>query len=1692
MFFRCWKYAGFLGLALALPALLPQTGAAASLPVTLGGHLPAAAARLAPAGFLPATNQLHLAFALPSRDPAGLQALLQALYDPASAQFHRFMTPAEFATRFGASEADYARVKAFARRQGLRITAEHSNRLVLDVAGSVEAIEKGFQLSLRRYAHPLEAREFFAPDREPQLEAEVGHLIRHISGLDNFSLARTHFQKTPPDVTPAAGAAVITNGTGISGSFMGRDFRNAYVPGSSFTGQGQAVGLVQFSGYSAADINYYTATAGISSVTLHDVLFGGATGATGQYGEEEVCLDIEMVASMAPQATIVVYEGPNDNSHWVSLLSQIANDNLAKQISCSWFNPGGTADASAEVVFQQMAVQGQTFFAASGDKGAYAGQIPFPDESPTITIVGGTVLTMTNGAYYTEKGWSGSGGGSSTYYPIPSWQQPVDMSLNHGSSTMRNIPDVSMPARNVYVRAGGADTITGGTSCAAPLWGGYMALVNQYADSVGAPPVGFLNPALYALALGSRYAAALHDVTTGSNTTSNDPSFYSAVPGYDLCTGWGSPNGEGLIHYLVSPFGITPTTPTVFAGPVGGPFGAGQFQVLNRATNAVYWSASVSAGWMSVVPASGTLAPGDPAAVVSLSFTPAAATLPAGSYAGSIIFSNASDAITVLRDVTLAICTAPGIVTQPTNQVVEEGQLAAFGVGMATNGLLYYQWQCNGTNLMDDGNVAGATLASLSILHTATNQAGTYAVIVSNLQGAVVSSNASLSVLAGPPVIIKTPAATVYGFPEQNISLAVVAMGSLPMNCQWRFNGVALTNGGALSGVNDWVLQLTDIDIAQSGNYALVISNAHGTVTSSVTQITFSPSCTWSVNAKRMYSFAPAGYIVPGNNNELTQAPDGSFFGVNALDGTNGGGAIFRFSTNGDYATLWSFRSSESPVGSLLLGQDGRFYGVAQYGGVNNSGFIYALATNGTLTTISSCSWQGGCTPAGSLVQMADGLLYGAVNVGGIFGKGAVFRLSTNGVFTTLVSFFGLNGSKPTGRLICAPDGYLYGVTCLEGGHGFGNVFRCSTNGDLTVIYDFTTSITGSSMAEWTDGLTCGPDGTLYGVVARGGANSYGMLFSLTPDGVFSNLYSFDLATGAYPFRRVLFAADGNLYCSTSHGGWAEMGSVLRFTPSGGFDSDLDWLRTGACVFTGGYQGFQPCTPLMQAADGNLYGVTLYGGQNYTPSWPANGTIFRVSPAGASTVITAHPTGAALPAGHAATFSVATKGMILTNCQWRKDGSALTESTHCSGTTTRRLTVSGIGDADKGSYRVVVNGLASSNAALNVVPQVQITNAALPAATLGLPYQVVLAATNGLPPYAWGSWASSGYAESAAANSFVTSGVAQGDAAQYFLHAWQVKLPFTFPFYGQNYTQCWVDSLGGICFQPYMLSPPATNRFSGTPMVAALWADMSTYGGEIYVATNSTQALFRWSEQYASGGAVNCSVVLTSNGVIRLSYGTGNAKGGLIGVSSGDHTNFQFSVHNQQGSMTSAADILFTPTLTNQGLPCGLTLGTNGLIAGIPSVIGTNVIQIAAHDKFDQATNVFALIVLRVYAQRGTPLDWLASYGLTNRDWTTAELADDDGDGVPNWQEYLADTDPTNAQSKLGMQALTCQTNNISLAWLGGRWAWQVLERKSNLLDVTPWVPLWSNNTLPTPSSNTFIDLAGTNAMQFYRLRVFR
>ena len=547
-------YPACLALLTSFALLLPV--GAADLQRLKSSHVPAAVTRLTPIGALPASQRLNLAVSLPLRNEQELDALLQQLYDPVSPNYRRYLTPEQFTERFGPSEEDYQALMDFAKSNGLTVTATHLNRVVLDVEGAVTDIQKAFHLTLRVYRHPREAREFYGPDAEPSVD--FGVPILHISGLDNYALPHPNLQVRPAD---AAANATPNAGSGPGGTYQGSDFRNAYVPGTSLTGTGQTVGLLEFDGFYSSDITTYENQTGLPQVPLSVVPIDGGVSTLGS-GVTEVSLDIEMVVSMAPGVSrIYVYETPNQ-SPWVDLLNRMANDNLSKQLSCSW--GGGSPDAASEQIFKQMGAQGQSFFNATGDSDAFTGAIDFPSDSPNIIQVGGTTLTTGDGAaYQSETVWNwglssgsyvGSSGGVSTYYAIPSYQQGISMSANQGSTTMRNVPDVALTGDDVYVVYGrGSTTTVGGTSCAAPLWAGFTALINQQAVAAGQAPVGFLNPALYSVGRGAGYAAAFHDITQGNNFTGSSPTRFAAVSGYDLCTGWGTPNGTNLINALVGP-----------------------------------------------------------------------------------------------------------------------------------------------------------------------------------------------------------------------------------------------------------------------------------------------------------------------------------------------------------------------------------------------------------------------------------------------------------------------------------------------------------------------------------------------------------------------------------------------------------------------------------------------------------------------------------------------------------------------------------------------------------------------------------------------------------------------------------------------------------------------------------------------------------------------------------------------------------------------------------------------------------------------------------------------------------------------------------------------------------------------------------------------------------------------------------
>ncbi|MGD1086320.1 MAG: S53 family peptidase [Verrucomicrobiota bacterium] len=550
---------------------LATSGQAANGRQTLSGHVPEVAAKLQPVGRLEGSRRLKLAIGLAPRDEPGLDSFLQELYDPASPNYRHYLTPEEFTGRFCPTEQDYQALIDYAKASGLNVIRQNSNRVVLDVEGSVADIEKALQVTLRTYPHPNEARTFYAPDVEPSLA--LGVSVLHIAGLDNYALPHPKHRRHSPDpnADQTARDATPKEGTAPGSQLWGKDFRNAYVPGASLNGAGQNVGLLEFEGYYANDITDYENAIGMPiNNRPHLVIVpldGGATPEDGGDNGEECSIDIEMAVSIAPGlSNIYVFE--TDDGTFDDILESMVSYTNVLQFSCSW-GVGTAQDPTSEVLFKQMAAQGQSFYNASGDDGAFVGAVEFPSDSPSITQVGGTTMTDGGAPSYpweSEVVWawesgptvsgrdaSSSSGGISTYYPIPSWQTNISMKANLGSTTMRNTPDVAANADNCYIYSddGQPSGGWGGTSCAAPLWAGFTALLNQQAAARGAAPVGFLNPALYALASGSNYTNYFHDITSGNDTWRRSPSQFYAAPGYDLCCGLGTMNGTNLINALV-------------------------------------------------------------------------------------------------------------------------------------------------------------------------------------------------------------------------------------------------------------------------------------------------------------------------------------------------------------------------------------------------------------------------------------------------------------------------------------------------------------------------------------------------------------------------------------------------------------------------------------------------------------------------------------------------------------------------------------------------------------------------------------------------------------------------------------------------------------------------------------------------------------------------------------------------------------------------------------------------------------------------------------------------------------------------------------------------------------------------------------------------------------------------------------
>jgi len=736
------------------PAVLSAPASGNGQLQILSGHVPKITRKLSAPDRLDGNYHLEVAIGLPLRNREQLTNLLADIYNPASPNFRHFLKPDEFTAAFAPSVADYQAVMDFAKAHQLKISHTHPNRTLVRVSGSVQDIENAFHVHLQTFKHPKENRRFFAPDVEPSLDLKTPVLA--ISGLDSYVRPRPQLHATGTAlarVRPMGGGGSGGGGGGgkNTGPFEGFDFLNAYAPNVLQDGTGQSVGLFELFGFNAQDIQDYEDDAGIFPyVNVQAVLIDGATGdsASVTYFDDqgnptgyldygvEAAADIEIAIAMAPGlSSVLVYEGPTPmdvppmGTSYVQnatttaqindVLNRMATDNLCKQLSCSY---GFDINLSTVQIFQQFAAQGQSFFLASGDFGAYSGPVDEPADDPYITVVGGTTLTTSSatGAWTAETAWLtpasndglgdispeyATGGGVSLVYPIPAWQQGISMSANQGSTTMRNSPDVSSVANNMTVFWGN-DAIglsfplpEVGTSLAAPLWAGLIALANEQAADNGQPPVGFINPALYAIAKSTNYQSCFHDITTGGNTNSSSPTKYWATAGYDLCTGLGTPNGDNLIPALLSPplDYLRISSPLGFTafGPGGGPFTVTSqtCTLKNIGASPLTWSLVNTSSWLTVSTTSGNLAAGA-STTVTVSLNSSANDFLINHACGNVVFNNLTAGTTQNRQFDLDVGNG----------------------GFETGGLDY--WTLTGSTALvfalaaDDADVAGAEALS--------------------------------------------------------------------------------------------------------------------------------------------------------------------------------------------------------------------------------------------------------------------------------------------------------------------------------------------------------------------------------------------------------------------------------------------------------------------------------------------------------------------------------------------------------------------------------------------------------------------------------------------------------------------------------------------------------------------------------------------------------------------------------------------------------------------------------------------------------------------------------------------------------------------------------------------------------------------------------------------------------------------
>jgi kumamolisin len=491
-------------------------------------------------------ERLEVSVLLRRRNDAALAEHVKKLASRETAGNH--LAREQFDEQFGADTTDIAAVKEFADAHGLAVVQEHAGRRTVVLSGTVAQFNAAFGVDLQRFEY--EGGSYRGRVGAIQLPDELHGVVEAVLGLDDRPAAKPHFRARP---SPGNVRWHANGGSAIS--FTPLQLASLYnFPAG--TGQGQCVAIIELGGGERrADLQTYFSELGIQTapkVTAVSVDHGKNHPTGDPNGPDgEVMLDIEVVGAIAPGANIAVYFAPNTDAGFLDAITTAIHDTTNKPsiVSISWGGPESSwtqqSMTAFDSAFQAAAAMGITVCVASGDNGSSDGvgdggdHVDFPASSPHVLACGGTNLQASESTITGESVWNdgdqggAGGGGVSSFFTLPAWQEGLQLTLTSGTTqalTMRGVPDVSGdadPQTGYDVRIDGTDTVIGGTSAVAPLWAGLIARIN----SMRGTPVGFVNPQLYAA------ASALNDITTGNNGS------YAAGPGWDACTGLGSPDG---------------------------------------------------------------------------------------------------------------------------------------------------------------------------------------------------------------------------------------------------------------------------------------------------------------------------------------------------------------------------------------------------------------------------------------------------------------------------------------------------------------------------------------------------------------------------------------------------------------------------------------------------------------------------------------------------------------------------------------------------------------------------------------------------------------------------------------------------------------------------------------------------------------------------------------------------------------------------------------------------------------------------------------------------------------------------------------------------------------------------------------------------------------------------------------------